>query len=96
MVLAVCVSISVFLNTYEWSETSMSTQPNTPEPEKDARELPLAPLPSDKAAKSAAPSTDTDPLQRWREAREMEDEMSEMFDEDRVTHKHGAAEPESD
>lgn len=78
----------------------MSTQPKKPEPEKDAtepaRELPLAPLPAEQAAKPAAPSTDADPLQRWREAREMEDEMSEMFDEDRVTHKHGSAEPESD
>jgi hypothetical protein len=79
----------------------MSTQPNKPEPKKDApeqaRELPLAPLPAEEAAKPAAPpSTDADPLQRWREARELEDEMSEMFDEDRVTHKHGSAEPESD
>jgi len=26
----------------------------------------------------------------------MEEEMAEMFDEDRVTHKHGSAEPEAD
>ncbi len=79
----------------------MTTQPNTPEPEKDApeqaRELPLAPPDAGPATdQPTAPSSDKDPLQRWREAREMEDEMNEMFDEDRVTHKHGAAEPESD
>jgi hypothetical protein len=79
---------------------SMATQPNKPEPEKDApeqaRELPLAPPDKKAADRPAAPPTDADPLQRWREAREIEDEMSEMFDEDRVTHKHGSAEPESD
>jgi hypothetical protein len=26
----------------------------------------------------------------------MEEEMAEMFDEDRVTHKHGSSEPEAD
>ncbi len=78
----------------------MTTQPNKPEREKDApeqaRELPLAPPDKNAAAKPAAPSTDADPLQRWREARELEDEMNEMFEEDRVTHKHGNAEPEAD
>jgi len=37
-----------------------------------------------------------DPLAKWREAREMEEEMNELFDEDRVTHKHGNTEPEAD
>ncbi|MFZ5863967.1 MAG: hypothetical protein ACOYXR_14140 [Nitrospirota bacterium] len=78
----------------------MSTEPKKPERDTNAaepaHELPLAPTPTEQAAKPAAPSTDADPLQRWREARELEDEMNEMFDEDRVTHKHGNAEPESD
>ncbi|MFZ5877312.1 MAG: hypothetical protein ACOYXU_13020 [Nitrospirota bacterium] len=65
-------------------------------PAEEARELPLAPTPGPATTPPAAPSTDADPLQRWREARELEDEMNEMFDEDRVTHKHGNAEPESD
>ena len=26
----------------------------------------------------------------------MEEEMAELFDEDRVTHKHGSSEPEAD
>jgi hypothetical protein len=61
------------------------------------RELPLAPLAgAPKTDRPEPPGVDADPLQRWREARELEDEMNEMFDEDRVTHKHGNAEPESD
>jgi hypothetical protein len=79
----------------------MSSEPKKAKREKDApekdRELPLAPMQAeDAAAKPVAPATDADPLQRWREARELEDEMNEMFDEDRVTHKHGNAEPEAD
>ncbi len=78
----------------------MSKAPKKPARKKDAppkdRELPLAPLDKNAEATPAAPSTDADPLQRWREARELEDEMNEMFDEDRVTHKHGNAEPEAD
>jgi hypothetical protein len=78
----------------------MSKDPKKAKHEKDApakdRELPLAPLDKNAEAKPAAPATDADPLQRWREARELEDEMNEMFDEDRVTHKHGNAEPEAD
>jgi len=52
---------------------------------------------------AATPKTDqapehlaVDPLAKWREAREMEEEMNELFDEDRVTHKHGSTEPEAD
>jgi hypothetical protein len=79
----------------------MSKDPKKAKHEKDApekvRELPLAPSPTqDASAKPVAPSTDADPLQRWREARELEEEMNEMFEEDRVTHKHGNAEPEAD
>jgi hypothetical protein len=81
-------------------EIVMSKEPKKPARGKDApakdRELPLAPLDKNAEAKPAAPATDADPLQRWREARELEDEMNEMFDEDRVTHKHGNAEPEAD
>ncbi|MBI3607995.1 MAG: hypothetical protein HY207_08520 [Nitrospirae bacterium] len=39
---------------------------------------------------------DADPLAKWRAAREMEEDMNELFDEDRVTHKHGNTEPEAD
>lgn len=76
--------------------------PSHKKPSKDAgktssRELPLVPPASaPKTDHPEAPGADADPLQRWREAREMEEELNEMFDEDRVTHRHGDAEPESD
>jgi len=66
---------------------------------KDVRELPLAPSAGQQPAtdkKGAAPSADSDPLARWRAAREMEEEMNDLFDEDRVTHQHGGTEPEAD
>jgi hypothetical protein len=66
--------------------------------ERDAtRELPLAPPAHEAPGEPpAAPPADADPLQRWREARELEEDMAALFDEDRVTHKHGDTEPESD
>ena len=61
--------------------------------------LPMV-LPEQPAAK---PKTDqapeplnADPLAKWRAAREMEEEMNELLDEDRVTHQHGDTEPEAD
>ncbi len=35
-------------------------------------------------------------MAKWRAAREMEEEMADVFDEDRVTHQHGDTEPEAD
>jgi hypothetical protein len=35
-------------------------------------------------------------LAKWRAARELEEDLADIFDEDRVTHKHGNAEPEAD
>lgn len=64
----------------------------------DVRELPVVPSSTQQPAadeQATAPS-DADPLARWRAAREMEEEMSEAFDEDRVTHQHGGTEPEAD
>ncbi len=61
--------------------------------------LPMV-LPEQPAAKpqpeQAPASLDADPLAKWRAAREMEEDMNELFDEDRVTHKHGNTEPEAD
>ena len=62
------------------------------------RALPMVPA-SDPKPASKTPSTentDADPLAKWRAAREMEEEMSDVFDEDRVTHRHGDTEPEAD
>ena len=62
------------------------------------RALPMV-LASDPKPAAKAPSTDhaeADPLAKWRAAREMEEEMSDVFDEDRVTHRHGDTEPEAD
>jgi hypothetical protein len=62
------------------------------------RALPMVPA-SDPKPAAKAPSTDhaeADPLAKWRAAREMEEEMSDVFDEDRVTHRHGGTEPEAD
>lgn len=66
------------------------TKPTSPDPppEPDADNdgaLPLAP-----------PPVQSDPLAKWRAARELEEDMADIFDEDRVTHKHGNAEPEAD
>jgi hypothetical protein len=60
--------------------------------------LPMVPA-SDTKPAATDPSTDhaeADPLAKWRAAREMEEEMSDVFDEDRVTHRHGDTEPEAD
>ena len=83
----------------------MSTKPNKDaDPRKDGdaevtpHALPMVPA-SDPKPVAKAPSTenaDADPLAKWRAAREMEEEMSDVFDEDRVTHRHGDAEPEAD
>lgn len=62
------------------------------------RALPMVPG-SDTKPSAKDPSTDhadADPLAKWRAAREMEEEMSDVFDEDRVTHRHGDTEPEAD
>ncbi len=62
------------------------------------RALPVVPA-SDPKPAAKAQSTDhpdADPLAKWRAAREMEEEMSDVFDEDRVTHRHGDTEPEAD
>lgn len=76
---------------------SKSTSPNpSPEPDaKDDGELPLAPTPAQDAT-PPSPPTDSDPLAKWRAARELEEDLADIFDEDRVTHKHGNAEPEAD
>lgn len=74
-----------------------STSPNPP-PEPDAHdddELPLAP-PSPTGGTTQSPPTESDPLAKWRAARELEEDLADIFDEDRVTHKHGNAEPEAD
>lgn len=74
----------------------MTTTPK-PEPASDddatqSGALPMAPPPATPPAEQA----EADPLAKWRAAREMEDEMSDLFDEDRVVHRHGNSEPESD
>lgn len=66
-----------------------------PTPDHDDNELPLAPPPPKSESDQSRP-TEPDPLAKWRAAREMEEEMADIFDEDRVTHKHGGAEPEAD
>ncbi len=74
-----------------------STSPNPP-PEPDGHgdgELPLAPPPPT-GETTQKPPTESDPLAKWRAARELEEDMADIFDEDRVTHKHGNAEPEAD
>lgn len=74
-----------------------SASPNPP-PEPDAHddgELPLAPPPPT-GGPTKSPLAESDPLAKWRAARELEEDMADIFDEDRVTHKHGNAEPEAD
>ncbi len=83
----------------------MSKQPKedaAPHKDGDAetkpRALPMVPA-SDPEPSANAQSTDhadADPLAKWRAAREMEEEMNDVFDEDRVTHRHGDTEPEAD
>ncbi len=75
------------------------TTPTSPDPspEPDAHddgELPLAQPPT--GGPTQHPPVDSDPLAKWRAARELEEDMADIFDEDRVTHKHGNAEPEAD
>jgi len=68
-----------------------------PDPEAhDGTELPIAP--PEVAAEADSPPTtkEPDPLAKWRAAREMEEEMADIFDEDRVSHRHGNTEPEAD
>ncbi len=82
------------------------TKPRTPDstPEDDKAKSPQTPLPmippshpSGKPKTKDAPEhLEADPLAKWREAREMEEDMNELFDEDRVTHQHGDTEPEAD
>lgn len=73
----------------------MTTQ-STPQPEPDetakSGTLPMIPP----AATPPAETVEADPLAKWRAAREMEEEMNDLFDEDRVVHRHGDSEPESD
>ncbi|MEO6667552.1 MAG: hypothetical protein ABIO65_12380 [Nitrospiria bacterium] len=82
----------------------MSTQSTSkPDPESSddrddaaAQSLPMAPQTAAPQDPPAAGAPDADPLAKWREAREMEEEMSDLFDEDRVVHRHGGTEPEAD
>jgi hypothetical protein len=69
---------------------------STPNPEDREDELPIASPASPPKSERAAPPAEPDPLAKWRAAREMEEEMADLFDEDRVTHQHGGTEPEAD
>jgi len=59
------------------------------------RDLPIAPPSTPDTAPPSTPA-DSDPLAKWRAARELEEDMADIFDEDRVTHRHGDTEPEAD
>jgi hypothetical protein len=78
----------------------MSKSPSSnPSPDPDAEdsgELPVVPPPQGEAGAAKKPPVDSDPLAKWRAARELEEDLADIFDEDRVTHKHGNAEPEAD
>lgn len=75
-------------------------KPSNPPPDPEAREGTELPIASPKAAgdRETPPSQppEPDPLAKWRAAREMEEDLADIFDEDRVTHRHGNAEPEAD
>lgn len=74
---------------------SESTSSNS-SPKPDARDNPELPLVTPEPRGGAEPDPTPDPLAAWRAAREMEEEMADIFDEDRVTHQHGDTEPEAD
>jgi hypothetical protein len=67
-----------------------------PTPDHDDNELPIASPKPQSRSEPSSPPPEPDPLAKWRAAREMEEEMADVFDEDRVTHKHGDTEPEAD
>jgi len=72
-------------------------KPSKSPPDPEARKGTELPIVSPKHSGDAPPPPpEPDPLAKWRAAREMEEEMADIFDEDRVTHKHGGAEPEAD
>lgn len=77
------------------------TTPRVPQPSPDSDaaegdELPIASPASPPTSEHPASAAESDPLAKWRAAREMEEEMADLFDEDRVTHQHGGTEPEAD
>jgi hypothetical protein len=77
------------------------TKPPTPQPSpdpdaRDSDELPIASPSSEQPSGHGSPPPEPDPLAKWRAARELEEEMADIFDEDRVTHEHGGTEPEAD
>jgi hypothetical protein len=77
--------------------TKFNASNPTPDPKAhDGTELPLASPTTEGASDPPPPPAEPDPLAKWRAAREMEEEMADIFDEDRVTHQHGDAEPEAD
>jgi hypothetical protein len=79
------------------SMTKSKASKATPDPEAPhGTELPLAPSKVEDEADLPPHPPEPDPLAKWRAAREMEEEMADIFDEDRVTHQHGDAEPEAD
>jgi hypothetical protein len=64
--------------------------------DREGTELPIASPKVADTTKHPTQPPEPDPLAKWRAAREMEEEMADIFDEDRVTHRHGGAEPEAD
>lgn len=76
-----------------------TSKPSSPPPDPEARdknELPLVPPKVANDPDQPPQPPDSDPLAKWRAAREMEEEMADIFDEDRVSHRHGDTEPEAD
>jgi hypothetical protein len=70
--------------------------PSADDEAKQQNALPMMPPTTAPKDTGTAKEAAADPLAKWREAREMEEEMSDLFDEDRVTHRHGGTEPEAD
>lgn len=62
-------------------------------PEKDPKTPPASP---DSPEKPTKPRKELPLIATPNDQQAMEEEMADLFDEDRVTHKHGSSEPEAD